>query len=42
LSNPGLAEPLRQGVVAARIRVTTDAARAERESEVSLISVGTP
>lgn len=39
---PGLAELLCQGVVTGRIRATTDAARAVRESEVSLISVGTP
>jgi len=39
---PGLAKLLCQGVVAGRIRATTDAARAVHESEVSLISVGTP
>lgn len=39
---PGLAELLRQGVSEGRIRATGDAARAVHESEISLISVGTP
>lgn len=39
---PGLAELLREGVAAGRIHATTDAERAVADSEVSLISVGTP
>ena len=39
---PGLAELLRAGVAAGRIRATTDVTAAVDESEVSLISVGTP
>jgi len=39
---PGLAELLREGVQAGHIRTTTDAAEAIGDSEVSLVSVGTP
>lgn len=39
---PGLEELLRAGSTAGRIRATTDAQRAIDETEISLISVGTP
>ncbi|MBI2188543.1 MAG: UDP-glucose/GDP-mannose dehydrogenase family protein [Acidobacteria bacterium] len=39
---PGLAELLRAGVEAGRLRATTDAAEAIHGSDVSLICVGTP
>lgn len=39
---PGLAELLRAGVAAGRIRATMDVKQAIDETEVSLISVGTP
>ncbi len=39
---PGLAELLTTGVKEGRIRATTDTAAAVRESEISLVSVGTP
>lgn len=39
---PGVAELLEQGVRDGRIRATTDSGRAVAETDVSLISVGTP
>jgi GDP-mannose 6-dehydrogenase len=39
---PGLAELLRRGVAAGRIRATTDTALAVRDTGVSLVCVGTP
>ena len=39
---PGLADLLQEGVDGGRIRATTDAEFAVRESEISLIAVGTP
>ena len=39
---PGLEELLRTGVLCGRIRTSTDAVEAVAQSEVSLISVGTP
>src|SRR6266545_8247 len=39
---PGLAEVLARVVAEGRLRATTDTAKAVRESEVSLLCVGTP
>jgi len=39
---PGLADVLCDGVAAGRIRATTDVERAVQDSEISLVSVGTP
>ena len=39
---PGLEELLRNGVAAGRIRATTNTADAVRESDLSMICVGTP
>jgi len=39
---PGLAELLQQGVEARRLRATDDAAAAVRDTDVSLVCVGTP
>jgi GDP-mannose 6-dehydrogenase len=39
---PGLEELLRRGVESGRIRATTDTAAAIRDSEISLVCVGTP
>ena len=38
----GLAERLREGVESGRVRATANAARAVRDSEISMICVGTP
>lgn len=39
---PGLGDLLKSGVAAGRIRATTDAAMAVRDSELSMVCVGTP